>query len=261
MRPESPFGRRRRVGVVVLAAATSARGRGSRGGLLLDRAQSATTPSCRCADGGERRQVAAAARRGAATGSRSSTTRAKGRRRRAGASARPLRADSTGPVPATLHVGDAIVRLNAAASRVGPSLEASPSQLRSGRRATSVAPLRIRVINRGDEPSASTASVVTGRNAASSRCSRPRARAGGSEAERCETLVAAAIARRRAARRAHGSPLELPQAPYAVSMRTVADAEPAAATDVPVRDSPPAVEQRTGPWSFGIVSARFVNRW
>ena len=114
---------------------------------------------------------------------------------------------STGPVPATLHVGDAIVRLNAAAYGVGPSLEASPSQLEwsagPGADGSVDAVRSIRVINRGDEPVRVRRLSIAGRNAASfslvsSECSGPAARA----RRALRDAGPAAIARRRAPRRA-----------------------------------------------------------
>ncbi len=171
---------------------------------------------------------------------------------------------STGPVPATLHVGDAIVRLNAAAYGVGPSLEASPSQLEwsAGPRADgSVDAVRtIRVINRGDEPVRLRRLSIAGRNAASfslvsSECPGRRLAPG----ERCETLVrlrSPGGARRAELRIA----TELPQAPYAVSMRTVADSTAAPPRPMCPCATAPTPNVAGQAWSFGIVRASFASR-
>ena len=114
---------------------------------------------------------------------------------------------------------------NAAAYGVGPSLEASRTDC-PGRRAGDAAeprstPVRsIRLVNRGDEPIRVTRLALARRNAAvfslvSADVHRPPARAG----RALRDPRPAAIARRRAPRRA-GVATDLPQAPYAVALRT-----------------------------------------
>ena len=174
-------------------------------------------------------QIAARASK-AASGSRSSKTRALGRRRRDGArcasaSRRRRRARCTRPCTSATQS----CRLNAAAYGVGPSLEASPSQLEwsAGPRADgSVDAVRsIRVINRGDEPVRVRRLSIADATQRPSRWSRPSAPAGGSRpasaARRWSGCRSPGGARRAELRIA----TELPQAPYAVSMRTVADSD------------------------------------
>ena len=125
-----------------------------------------------------------------------------------------------GTEPATLHVGDAIVRLTASAYGIGPSLEVSPSGL-SWPEETPVDSERVaRLINRGDEPIRVTRLAVTGRDAglfsvASSECAGRRLAPG----ERCE--IGVRLQSPGGPRRAQlkiGT--ELPQAPYVVDLRT-----------------------------------------
>ncbi len=170
---------------------------------------------------------------------------------------------STGLEPATLHVGDAVVRLNAAAYGVGPSLESSPSTLEWSAGPGADGPVdavrSIRLINRGDEPLRVRKLSLAGRDAAvfsvvSSECTNRQL----GPDERCESLIrlrSSGGVRRAELRVA----TELPQAPYAVAMRTEVET-----TSRPARPMCPcATAPQTNnaqAWSFGIVSARFVNR-
>ena len=143
-----------------------------------------------------------------------------------------------GTEPATLHVGDAIVRLTASAYGIGPSLEVSPSGL-SWPEETPVDSERVaRLINRGDEPIRVTGLAVTGRDAglfsvASSECAGRRLAPG----ERCE--IAVRLQSPGGARRARAQDRDRAAA-GAVRWSTCAPARPSAArtAGVSVRDQP-----------------------
>jgi hypothetical protein len=166
----------------------------------------------------------------------------------------------TGPLSATLHVGDAVVRLNAAAYGIGPSLEASPNLL--GWPSGSVDDVRsIRLVNRGDEPIRVHQLTIAGRDAASyslvsTECTGTQL----GPDERCASQIRlrSAGGERRAELRVT---TELPQAPYAIPLRS--DVAPAARPERPIcpcATNPHPQAPATQEWGFGIVEARFVNR-
>ena len=170
---------------------------------------------------------------------------------------------SAGNYTATLLVGDATVRLSAAAYSIGPSLEASRlvlSWLVRGREVSEpVDDVRsVNLVNRGDAPIMVTRLSITGRDAAyfsleSSFCAYRRLSPG----ERCEINV-----RLRSPGGARHARLqiatELPQAPYTLSLHNDA---PVASDRGPI--CPCATNPNPRPtapaWSFGITRARFVN--
>ncbi|HEX6026940.1 MAG TPA: hypothetical protein VFZ00_33390 [Solirubrobacter sp.] len=178
-----------------------------------------------------------------------------------------LRFTSTraGPVTGRLRVGDAVVRLNAAAYGVGPSLEASPSLLAWDAGPSAEGPVdavrSIRVVNRGDEPLRVQRVSIAGRDSAafsvvSTECTNRRLKPD----ERCETLVRlrSAGGSRRAELRVA---TELPQAPYSVPLRTAATTAPQPERPLcPCATNPNPPMPNAAAWSFGIVSARFARR-
>jgi hypothetical protein len=166
---------------------------------------------------------------------------------------------SSGLEPASLHVGDAVVRLNAAAYSIGPSLEASPSLL--GWPAGPIDAVRsVRLINRGDEPIRLRQVALAGRDAAyfsvvSSECPGAQLEPGA----RCESTIR--LQSPAGARRADLQvATELPQGPYLVPLRTDAGARPERPICPCATNPHPTQNVATRAWSFGIVRARFSNR-